>query len=369
MNLQSITIILLAILIGVAYLLRVRNYDMYEKEPFFKLLLVMAMGGIIAIITSTVFYSFTPVKYNFLDAIIKVGIIEELSKFIALLIVYSFIKKDFNEIVDGLIYITAISLGFAVIENIFYAFNYENHYLILFQRSISAVIGHITFSGYMGIAFYIHKRIRKNYSGILISILIAAIAHGFYDGVLFHKELNFLFIFIFILLIILQFRVLKAALGFSEFREKIVAGLFTETGETHVQYCAACHKDFKNKTLKFHRIETSVCSECGEYTFNEKNVKHLFAYSRPILRIKSFMRRLRKKDIIVYLDDKKTISYDTRRKILSSEIDSLGEWLEQTNTTDRENLLNKPVIGLILKSIGLRTTELKPDTTFKPTIT
>ncbi|MFB6318633.1 PrsW family intramembrane metalloprotease [Saccharicrinis sp. FJH54] len=361
MNLQTIAIIALATLIGIAYLLRVRSYDIYEKEPLSKLLLVMFAGGFIAVISSFVFYSFTPVQYNFFDAIFKVGIIEELSKLLALIIVYFAIKKEFNEIVDGLIYITAISLGFAIIENIMYALSYESPFTILFQRSIYAVIGHISFSGYMGIAFYIHKRIHKNYTGIIFSVIVAAFAHGFYDGVLFHHELNFLFRFIFIALVILQFTVLRAALGFSEFRVKLSGESFKTADQTVFLYCNHCDKTIKTKQKEFHGIKTGICDDCGQFAFNTDNVKHLFKYARPVLRYRRYIRKMQKKDRIQYLDDQQSIAYNTHRACLSADMDILGEWLEAENISDRKALLNKPIIGYILKGIGLGSYTKEPD--------
>jgi len=115
LEIQDIVIIVLAFLIGIAFLLKIRSYDIYEKEPFRKLLLVMIIGGIISIGTSMFLYRFVEINLNIIDAILKIGLIEEFSKLIALFIAYQFIKNDFNEIVDGLIYITAVALGFSII--------------------------------------------------------------------------------------------------------------------------------------------------------------------------------------------------------------------------------------------------------------
>src|SRR5690554_4808201 len=178
---QIVIISIVASLIGVGYLIKIRSYDIYEKEPFIALFLVAVCGGILSIVYTFV-YVFFDVKENFVDAIIKIGLIEEFAKFMALVTVYPFIKKNFNEIVDGILYISAISLGFSVIENVFYAMDSDQPFSLLFQRSIFSTLGHLSFSGYMGIAFYIHKRIHKNYVGIVFSIVLAALAHGFYDG-------------------------------------------------------------------------------------------------------------------------------------------------------------------------------------------
>ena len=137
MSTQSILIILIASLIGLAYLIKVRSYDIYEKESFWRLLIVAIVGGFLSVIFALYFYESVDVRLNFLDAIIKIGFIEESSKLLALALIYLFIKKDFNEIVDGIIYITAISLGFAIIENISYCFRSEEPFLLLLHSLLN----------------------------------------------------------------------------------------------------------------------------------------------------------------------------------------------------------------------------------------
>ena len=354
MDYQSISIIIVASLIGLVYLLKIRNVDIYEKEPFWKLLMVAIFGGIISVIASLILYEFVDVQHNFVDAIIKIGFIEELSKLLALMALVSFIKNDFNEIADGVIYITAIALGFAIIENIFYTFNYNNSYTLLFQRSIFAVMGHISFSGYMGLAYYIHKRVHKNYLGIILSVILAALAHGLYDGVLFEEVLNPIFNIVFIILIILQYRLFKALLGFSKFRQNMSKDIFVKTQNTLFLYCCKCDKSLKSNEFEFQKIKIGYCDSCGNAIVNSDNIFHMIEYYRPTLKPSKFLKRINKTEKITFLDEGKKVYFHTQRTYLSSEINDLAGWLNNSNSNDEKKILNIPILGSLIKLLGIR---------------
>lgn len=354
MNLQNIIIIAVATLIGLGYLYKIRSYDIYEKEPFWILLIVAIAGGIISILCSLFIYEFVEVRRNFIDAIMKVGVIEEFSKLIALLIIFPFIKKNFNEIVDGIIYITAISLGFSIIENIFYALKSEVPYLTLFMRSIISVVGHISFSGYMGIAFYIHIRIHKNYLGLILSFIFAAFAHGFYDGFIFHQELLFLFRFIFVGLITLQFWLYRTTLGFSNFKEILTINSFRQSNKSAFLYCTKCDLSVKSNELVFWKIKAGICPNCKNLIMNVENLVNLLKYYRPIKKYQKILNDLPKNDRITSFDEEKKILYNIKRNYLSANLNDLSLWLDKENKNDRTEILNIPFIGFLFKNLGLK---------------
>jgi RsiW-degrading membrane proteinase PrsW (M82 family) len=352
MTAESICVILIASLTGIFYLLKIRSYDIYEKEPFLKLLLVSIAGGIFSVICSFVIYEFVEVRENFTDSILKIGTIEEFSKLLALVAVFPLIRKEFNEIVDGIIYITAIALGFSVIENILYSIGSEEPYNLLFKRSIFSVLGHVSFSGYMGIAYYIHKKIRNNIPGILLSLSIAASAHGFYDGVLFTRALNSMFILVFSGLLLLQFRFLKTTLSFSTFRKTISTDTFKLTNEKTVINCCRCNKNQVSMVYKFSDIKAGLCNSCNNMLFDYRNTRKLYRYFRPAI-LENPLKRLSQKGII-HIDEEKKILYDPQKKTLSGDIDSLGKWFEKNNETDKNKILGLPLTGFILRQIGLK---------------
>ena len=355
MTTQDIFIIIISSLVGIIYLYKIRSYDLYEKEPFIKLLLVTVFGGVISITTSVIIYKFVEVKSNFTDAIFKIGLIEESSKLLTLVILYSLIiKKDFNEIVDGIIYISAISLGFSIIENINYSFKSQDPFFLLFQRSVYSVLGHLSFSGYMGIAFYIHKRVRKNVAGILLSLLLACLAHGFYDGILFHPVVNPLFNFVFFGLLFLQFYLLKTALSFSNYRKLLSESVFTETNEAAYLNCCKCDLSFKSQEFRFEEIRAGYCASCKNLILDLENLRRLYKYFRPLINFNKFVKQLPRKQRIIALDMDMKILYNTKRDFLSADINDLGIWLEENNKNDRTKVLELPIIGFIQKHLGLK---------------
>lgn len=347
-------IIIVAFAIGLLYLFRIRSMDFYEKEPVFKLLLAFFLGGIFSIIISTIIYAFIDVQYNMLDAIFKIGLIEESSKLLSLMIIYRIIKKDFNEIVDGLVYIIAISLGFAVIENIFYALNSASPFLLLFQRSVYAVLGHISFSGYMGIAFFIHVRCHKNWSGIFLSLFLSALAHGLYDGFLFDQELISFFNLIFLIIVLAQFYFYKFILGYSRFRVNLTDDVFKVTGETKKEYCAHCNAVNDAQISKFWKIESTRCNQCHSFNINSKNFKKFFSYFRPLKRMKKFLRKQSKKDKMFRVEQLNYIIFNTKEKAFSAEISELQNWLDTNNEADKQKIIKIPILGNLLSAIGLK---------------
>ncbi len=347
-------VILTAISVGILYLWKLRSYDVYEKEPFLKLLLISVLGGIVSVLVALFLYEFVNADRNFFDAIFKIGLIEEFSKLFALFILYLIIRNDFNEIVDGLMYMSAVALGFAIIENILYAFNSELPYHTLLLRSVYSVLGHISFAGYLGIAFFIHKKVHPNYLGLLLSVFIAALAHGFYDGFIFHEEISFLFNLVFICIVVIQFWIYRLTLGFSRFRGKLADYEPEIITETKPSYCSKCDIDVESNTYHINKIESEICTSCGSYRFDEQNTVNLLRYFRPVISYKRFMKKTQKNERITFLDDGKKLYFNTERNFLSSNINDLTSWLEIKNIDDRRRILNIPVFGWILKGIGLR---------------
>ncbi|NJN79372.1 MAG: PrsW family intramembrane metalloprotease [Anaerolineales bacterium] len=119
------------------YALFVYWLDRYEKEP--KALIgaaffwgvVIAAGG--AFILNTVFgiglYMFTGSESvaEFGTASIIAPVIEEILKGLAVAVVFFLFRKEFDSVLDGIIYGSIVGLGFAATENTLYI--YRNGYL------------------------------------------------------------------------------------------------------------------------------------------------------------------------------------------------------------------------------------------------
>ncbi len=188
---MNIVISLSFAIIPVVYLL----YYFYKKdsqkpEPIgliFKVFFFGILGVFVAVffevLVSTLkpFFAFSIIAYIGFEAFVVAGLVEESVK---LYIVKKSIYKNekFDEIMDGIIYTIAVSLGFACFENIIYVMGSGIGVAIL--RGVTAVPMHAIMSGIMG--YYIgqakfasssqeEKRLIKK--GLKIAILL----HGTYD--------------------------------------------------------------------------------------------------------------------------------------------------------------------------------------------
>lgn len=124
-----------------------------------------------------------PLAYYFFKAFLVAGFCEEWIKLqVVKLFVYK--RSEFDEIMDGIVYMVVASLGFACFENVVYVLQGGINRAIL--RAFTAIPLHALASGIMG--FYIGKAKfspdKHNYL-IIKGLLIAALIHGFYDFVLF----------------------------------------------------------------------------------------------------------------------------------------------------------------------------------------
>jgi protease PrsW len=112
----------------------VYSMDRYEKEPLMLLGGVflwgamVAAGGAFIINTATGIGIFSitgsEVATDFAIGSLVAPVVEECLKGFAVLIVFLVFRREFDSILDGLIYAAVAALGFAATENAFYIYNY-----------------------------------------------------------------------------------------------------------------------------------------------------------------------------------------------------------------------------------------------------
>ncbi len=175
--------------------------DRYEKEP--KLLLgaafvwgmVIAAGG--AFILNTAFgigiYALTGSEgaAEFGTTSISAPIIEEGLKGLAVLIVFLMFRKEFDSILDGIVYAAITAMGFAAVENVLYIYRngyvengWQGFWTLVVVRVFVVGWMHPFFTSFTGIGLAI-ARMNRN---IIVKILavpggyIAAVAaHAFHN--------------------------------------------------------------------------------------------------------------------------------------------------------------------------------------------
>lgn len=352
-----ILVISLSFLIGITYLVFIRLFDRYEKESLVKLIIAFIAGGILSVLITTVLYSGVAVEETFRDAILKVGTIEELSKMAGFLIIFLLFRKSINEIVDGLVYISAVALGFACIENVFYALGSQVPVSLLLQRSVFAVAGHVSFAGYMGIALFIHFKRRRNLIGIILSFILAALAHGLYDAVLFEARLNELFHYLFILIIVAHVFLFRTVMSFSRFKPVVNEDFFERSAEKEQLYCVSCERTKEITPLRFNKIRAYECDSCKSLNFDFTNWLRINNYFRPLINSKRYGRFLNSEYSgrgIIEMVPGSNILFDTDKKIIATRKDSLRIWINTHNHMDQAYVFSIPILGILLKYLGLR---------------
>lgn len=197
---MQLPLILLAALAPIAILAYyIYRRDKFQKEPVKELLKAFGMGILsvpVSLLISTPlefagFYSMETqtlldaVKVSFLGAAIP----EEIAKFLML---WLFVRKSrcFDENVDGIVYASVVSLGFAAVENILHLVtNYESWISVGITRALFSVPGHFFFGVLMGYYYSLFRFYPAAGRKVKWLVLGAPIlAHGLFDTVLFSVE-------------------------------------------------------------------------------------------------------------------------------------------------------------------------------------
>jgi RsiW-degrading membrane proteinase PrsW (M82 family) len=138
-------------------------------------------AAIIEIAISAILGDASKAYGRFLDAFLVAGTTEEVLK-LACVVLYLWKKPHFDEVMDGILYTAAASLGFAMLENVLYV---GNNLVIGLLRAFTAVPMHALVSGLMGYFVGRAKLSERGTAGWIAAGLAVGIGlHGLYDWAL-----------------------------------------------------------------------------------------------------------------------------------------------------------------------------------------
>jgi RsiW-degrading membrane proteinase PrsW (M82 family) len=154
--------------------------DRYDPEPAWALAMTLAWGaiaacGFSALVNTTVHEvgdaALGAGLGEVLSACISAPIVEEGTKGLAVFFMFYFMRREFDGVVDGVIYATFAALGFAAVENVLYYSNAykaellqhdEGAFLRTFLvRGILAPWGHPLYTSMTGIGFGVARETNK----------------------------------------------------------------------------------------------------------------------------------------------------------------------------------------------------------------
>lgn len=179
------SILAAAIAPGIALLAYFYWKDRYDAEPL-PMIVKLFLTGVLIVLPImivqrglTMMWGESPFAFSF---VISSGVEEFFKWFVLYHIVYH--HTEFDEPYDGIVYAVAVSLGFATLENVLYAFLQPVSMGSLMIRALLPVSGHALFGVFMGYSlgrakFSTARRKVRLY--LALSLLVPVVLHGMYD--------------------------------------------------------------------------------------------------------------------------------------------------------------------------------------------
>ncbi|MFW6121467.1 MAG: PrsW family intramembrane metalloprotease [Petrotogales bacterium] len=176
------------------YTIWIRNTEKYNREKWRTILICFLWGASIAVIAALIIEILLEISlvvsirdYNnlsFLTVILVAPVAEEFTKPLALRL--KTVKKEVDELEDGLIYGAIAGLGFSATENLFYGWNFLSEGLFIFiilisLRSFGGCLLHASATALTGYGY--GKTIIKHTSVLRIApyFILAIFVHSSYN--------------------------------------------------------------------------------------------------------------------------------------------------------------------------------------------
>ena len=176
----------------IVYAIWIRNTERYEREPWYAIFLAFLWGATIAIAASFVLEILLGIPiairdynvYVFTLAILIAPFAEEFTKPLALSL--RSVRREINEIEDGIIYGAAAGLGFSATENLFYSASFLSKGLLIFIvlvaiRTIGGCLLHASATAFTGYGYGKAIIEGKGVANVLPFFFVAMVAHSFYN--------------------------------------------------------------------------------------------------------------------------------------------------------------------------------------------
>jgi len=268
--------------------------DRYEKEPKALLGGAFLWGAVVAagaaFIINTTFgvgiYLTTGSENgaDFATGSFVAPVVEECLKGLAVLLVFIFFYREFDSVLDGIIYATVTALGFAATENSFYIYTQgflekgsPGLAMMVFIRVILVGWQHPYYTAFFGIGLAIARLNRNTLLKLfatIAGITVGIVAHSFHNTLLTiitgvtalvvgttFDWTGWIIMFIFILLMIYR----DGQLLVGNLQEEVRLGMIT--GEQYLTACSANPQGWARFTAFLHRryqITNRFYQLCGE---------------------------------------------------------------------------------------------------------
>jgi protease PrsW len=177
---------------AVFYILPLIWLDRYDPEPIWLLALAFAWGALVAVIISFIINTLIGAFLGQeIGAVVSAPIFEEGSKGLGLILLLFFFRREFDDILDGIVYAGVIALGFATVENVLYygreigTGSSDALFAIFLMRGVFSPFAHVTFTAMTGIGCGISRESHNPVVKILMPVvgyICAVLLHALWNG-------------------------------------------------------------------------------------------------------------------------------------------------------------------------------------------
>ena len=174
------------------YILPFLWLDRYDPEPLWLLALAFAWGALVSVVVSFIINTVLGSLFGAeVGAVVSAPIFEEGSKGLGLILLLIFFRREFDDMLDGIVYAGMIALGFATVENVLYYGRGINDggsqalFLLFFMRGILSPFAHVTFTAMTGIGCGIARESHNIFVRLMMPILgygMAVFLHAVWNG-------------------------------------------------------------------------------------------------------------------------------------------------------------------------------------------
>ena len=187
----SVSIVLLAVLPTILYSWLLWRLDRYEHEPLRLLAVTFVWGALPALILAVVGELGLSALAGGrlrpgLDATLIAPLVEEPVKALALIGLFLFARREFNGLLDGIIYGALVGFGFAMSENMLYFLaNRDQLAAVWIVRSLAFGFNHAFFTSIVGIALGLIRFERRRWVGYALlpgALALAMLLHGVHNA-------------------------------------------------------------------------------------------------------------------------------------------------------------------------------------------
>src|SRR5512136_2269195 len=197
--------VLIAITAGIApmivYAIIVWWFDRYEKEPWPLLIGMFVWGAVPSILLALIAELVLDIPlhslagpgltYNLLGSALIAPIVEESIKGLAVLAVLVLFYRQFDGVLDGIVYGSIVGFGFAAVENVLYLLATLNKdgagamFAVIFLRAFLFGLNHAFFTSLTGIGLAVARMSRRRpvrLAAPLAGLALAVAAHALHNA-------------------------------------------------------------------------------------------------------------------------------------------------------------------------------------------